>query len=102
MMSLVGLPFRLEPCLQKAKLVFGYHCEILLTPIGVIQHFARQCPSSTTLRPDVWRVEEEAELSRLWKKLVKLYHPDRFANQPDKLETYHVAGGFFITGQFDS
>ena len=33
--------------------------------------------------------EEEEELSRLWKKLVKLYHPDRFANQPDKLETYH-------------
>ena len=33
--------------------------------------------------------EEKAELSRLWKKLVKLYHPDRFANQPDKLETYH-------------
>jgi DNA polymerase-3 subunit epsilon len=33
--------------------------------------------------------EEEVELSRLWKKLVKLYHPDRFANQPDKLETYH-------------
>jgi len=32
--------------------------------------------------------EEEAELTRLWKKLVKLYHPDRFANQPDKLETY--------------
>src|ERR1019366_3094006 len=23
------------------------------------------------------------------KKLVKLYHPDRFANEPDKLETYH-------------
>ena len=33
--------------------------------------------------------EEEAELIRLWKKLVKLYHPDRFANAPDKLETYH-------------
>jgi hypothetical protein len=33
--------------------------------------------------------DEEAELSRLWKKLVKLYHPDKFANQPDKLETYH-------------
>ncbi len=32
--------------------------------------------------------EEEAELSRLWKKLVKLYHPDRFAHEPDKLETY--------------
>jgi DNA polymerase-3 subunit epsilon len=33
--------------------------------------------------------EEEAELSQLWKKLVKLYHPDRFSNDPDKLETYH-------------
>jgi len=33
--------------------------------------------------------DEEAELSRLWKKLVKLYHPDRFAHEPDKLETYH-------------
>jgi DNA polymerase-3 subunit epsilon len=32
--------------------------------------------------------EEEAELKQLWKKLVKLYHPDRFANEPDKLETY--------------
>ena len=33
--------------------------------------------------------EQEAELTRLWKKLVKLYHPDRFANEPDKLEAYH-------------
>jgi DNA polymerase-3 subunit epsilon len=33
--------------------------------------------------------EEEAELKHLWKKLVKLYHPDRFAHEPDKLETYH-------------
>ena len=33
--------------------------------------------------------DEEAELTRLWKKLVKLYHPDRFAHEPDKLETYH-------------
>jgi hypothetical protein len=32
--------------------------------------------------------EQEAELTQLWKKLVKLYHPDRFANEPDKLETY--------------
>lgn len=32
--------------------------------------------------------EEEADLSQLWKKLVKLYHPDLFANQPEKLETY--------------
>jgi DNA polymerase III epsilon subunit-like protein len=33
--------------------------------------------------------EQEAELTRLWKKLVKLYHPDRFAQEPNKLETYH-------------
>ena len=33
-------------------------------------------------------VEDEAELTRLWKKLVKLFHPDRFAHLPDKLETY--------------
>ncbi|HEY1490885.1 MAG TPA: hypothetical protein VGF90_07585 [Verrucomicrobiae bacterium] len=32
---------------------------------------------------------QEAELTQLWKKLVKLYHPDRFANEPEKLETYH-------------
>lgn len=33
--------------------------------------------------------EQKAELTQLWKKLVKLCHPDRFANEPDKLETYH-------------
>ncbi len=31
---------------------------------------------------------EEAELNGLWRKLVKLYHPDRFANEPDKQATY--------------
>jgi DNA polymerase-3 subunit epsilon len=34
-------------------------------------------------------INPEAELNRLWKKLVKLYHPDRFAHEPEKLETYH-------------
>ena len=33
-------------------------------------------------------LDEETELNRLWKKLVKLYHPDRFAHEPDKLATY--------------
>ena len=33
--------------------------------------------------------DQEAELTQLWKKLVKLYHPDRFAGEPDKLETFH-------------
>jgi len=32
--------------------------------------------------------DEEAELNGLWRKLVKLYHPDRFAHEPDKLATY--------------
>ena len=33
-------------------------------------------------------VDEEAEIHNLWKRLVKLYHPDRFANDPEKQETY--------------
>lgn len=32
---------------------------------------------------------QEAELARLWKKLVTLHQPGRFARQPDKLEAYH-------------
>ncbi|MBE7496235.1 MAG: exonuclease [Verrucomicrobiaceae bacterium] len=32
--------------------------------------------------------DEEAELKRLWRDLVKLYHPDRYASEPDKQETY--------------
>jgi len=31
---------------------------------------------------------QEAELTQLWKMLVKLYHPARFASEPDKGETY--------------
>ncbi len=31
---------------------------------------------------------EAGEMSTLWRKLVRLYHPDRFANEPGKLETY--------------
>jgi len=33
--------------------------------------------------------EEAAETSRLWRKLVRLYQPDRFAQEPEKQETYH-------------
>ncbi len=32
--------------------------------------------------------EQEDGLGKLWKSLVKLYHPDRFAHERDKLETY--------------
>ena len=31
--------------------------------------------------------EDQEELGRLWKNLVKLDHPDRFRHEPDKLET---------------
>ena len=31
--------------------------------------------------------EEQGELRKLWKKLVSLYHPDRFAHEPEKLAT---------------
>ena len=33
--------------------------------------------------------EEAAEMSQLWRKLVKLFHPDRCAHEPEKQETYH-------------
>jgi hypothetical protein len=33
--------------------------------------------------------EETAVASRLWRKLVRLYHPDRIAQEPEKQETYH-------------
>ncbi len=32
--------------------------------------------------------DEEAEVKRLWRDLVKLYHPDRYASEPDKQATY--------------
>jgi DNA polymerase-3 subunit epsilon len=32
--------------------------------------------------------DEERELQHLWKKLVRLYHPDRFVNDPEKLQAY--------------
>jgi DNA polymerase-3 subunit epsilon len=31
---------------------------------------------------------EADEMSALWRKLVRLHHPDRFAHEPGKLETY--------------
>lgn len=31
----------------------------------------------------------ELEVARLWEKLVRRHHPDLFANEPDKLETFH-------------
>jgi hypothetical protein len=32
--------------------------------------------------------DEESELKNLWRKLVKLFHPDRFADDPEKMATY--------------
>jgi len=34
--------------------------------------------------------EEEEELKVLWKKLVKLYHPDLVYDDPEKSETFHL------------
>ena len=34
---------------------------------------------------------EAGEMGALWRKLVKLHHPDRFANEPGKLETYDTS-----------
>jgi len=32
--------------------------------------------------------DEQAELKGLWRKLVRVYHPDRFASDPEKRATY--------------
>jgi hypothetical protein len=32
--------------------------------------------------------EEEKHIQKLWKKLVRLYHPDKFHNDPEKREAY--------------
>lgn len=32
--------------------------------------------------------DEESELKRLWRELVKVFHPDRFADDPEKQEAY--------------
>jgi DNA polymerase-3 subunit epsilon len=32
--------------------------------------------------------DEESELKRLWRELVKLFHPDRFADDPEKQQAY--------------
>ena len=34
--------------------------------------------------------EENAELQSLWRKLVRLYHPDRFAHDPQKQKAYQL------------
>ncbi len=44
--------------------------------------------AATVARHKELSADEAAELGRLWKKLVQLYHPDRFAHDPEKLETY--------------
>ncbi len=36
---------------------------------------------------------EADEMSALWRKLVRLHHPDRFANEPGKRETYEKLTG---------
>ena len=44
--------------------------------------------AATVAKQNPLTADEEAELARHWRKLVKLYHPDRFAHEPDMLETY--------------
>lgn len=45
--------------------------------------------------------DEEAEVKSLWRKLVKLFHPDRFADDPEKMATYTKLTGA-INGTKDS
>ena len=45
--------------------------------------------ATSTNKQQALNHDEEAELRTLWKKLVRLYHPDRFTQEPDKLEAHH-------------
>ena len=42
---------------------------------------------------------EESELKNLWRTLVKFFHPDRFADDPAKLETYTKLTGAINTAK---
>ena len=63
----------------------------------IADEFQRACAKSTAEYRETEAVmagkrelspEEDGELLRLWKKLVKLYHPDLVATDPQKHETY--------------
>ncbi len=43
--------------------------------------------------------DEEAEVKSLWRKLVKLFHPDRFADDPAKMEAYTKLTGVINTAK---
>jgi hypothetical protein len=43
--------------------------------------------------------EEEAEVKTLWRKLVKLFHPDRFADDSEKMATYTKLTGAINTAK---
>ncbi|MEQ1934866.1 MAG: J domain-containing protein [Fimbriimonadaceae bacterium] len=42
---------------------------------------------------------EESELKSLWRKLVKLFHPDRFADDPEKMAAYTKLTGTINTAK---
>lgn len=43
--------------------------------------------------------EEEPEVKTLWRKLVKLFHPDRFTHDPEKMATYTKLTGAINTAK---
>lgn len=43
--------------------------------------------------------DEESELKSLWRKLVKLFHPDRFADDPEKMAAYTNLTGAINTAK---
>ena len=43
--------------------------------------------------------DEESELKSLWRKLVKLFHPGRFADDPEKMKTYTLLTGAINTAK---
>jgi hypothetical protein len=89
---------------HRLNLIVEYRCKFLNTLINkgeeAADQFAEQYQearaeadannkmASAASSQRILTEEDQNKINRLWKKLVQLYHPDRFLNQPDKQIVY--------------
>lgn len=99
---------RLRPYFEKRdrlRLVVHYQCDYLQKLLtegehiaAKMQHAFRKAEAETKQEYENLGVEmnarrslnheEESELKKLWRDLVKVFHPDRYANDPERQATY--------------
>jgi DNA polymerase-3 subunit epsilon len=104
--ALFGLLRKHYQARDRLRLIVGYRRKYLATLLqsgeedaeAVTQEFEEASAKSdadyeqleaATDKQKALNDDEAAELRTLWKKLVRLYHPDRFTKEPDKLEAHH-------------